>query len=540
MIHEPSRQTPQLAPWVLWLAGLVAAFHPALFSGLKELQINQGDPRLVHYILEHSWLWVARAPHHEAFWSPPVFYPAKNVGAYSDTLVGTGPVYWSFRLAGFPAGEAFQLWMMACLSLAYLFAYLFFRRALAFGAWPAATAAFLFGFGITRLANFNSPQLFPIFWGALAVHAAARALATRSRAWIAAFFAALALQTWSTYYPTFFLVLVLGIAALSALLFRSSRAQLLALARARPVALAVAAVLCVAAVLPMVRAHLSAAEEFGWRGWGQVLISLPTPASWVFPGVRNLAWGWLSDLPAFAFQSPPSQHSNGVGFATSMLATAGLVLGRRRPIVRVAALTFAVVFALSLRVGDQSLWRWVYAALPGAGAIRYVARIGMYLPLLAGLGVALALERASARSRALAVALGTMCVLEQLHGLPGRDEALYRDEVRRVAARVDPECEAFVLTTVGAGSRDDVEHARTRVTHVFAMWVSVEARKPTLNGFYGNRPPDWNLMNPDLVGRREERAFEHDLGLWMRARNMDPERVQHISVPRESLSWLSR
>ena len=523
-----AQRSPKLAPWVLWITGLLVAFYPAIVSGLRKLQIDQGDPRLVHYILEHSWLWVTGAPNHEAFWSPPVFYPAENVGAYSDTLVGTGPVYWLFRLARIPAGEAFQLWMVACLSLTYLFSYLFFRRALGFRAWPAACGAFLFGFGITRLANFNSPQLFPIFWAALAIYAAARALEERRTGWIATFFAALALQAWSTYYPTFFLILILGIATLAALVFWSSRDRLVALFRARPLALGSCGVLCVVAVLPMVRAHLAAAEEFGFRPWGEVLVSLPTGASWIFPGIRNVAYGSLADLPVFDFQSPPSQHSNGVGFATMLIAVTGLALGRRRSIVQVAATTFAIVFVLSLRIGDVSLWRWVYAVVPGAGAIRYVARVGMYLPLLAGLGVAIALERAGERSRILAVVLGATCIFEQLHDLPAQDDAPYREEVRRIAADVDPACEAFLLIRRGKGARSDYTHVKARVTQVFAMWVSIEARKPTLNGFYGNHPPDWKLAEADIFGPREQRVFENALAAWIQARGLDSTSIDRV------------
>ena len=52
-----------------------------------QLQINPGDPRLVQFILEHSYLWLSGEPLHAGFWSPPVHYPVAGVGAYSDTLV---------------------------------------------------------------------------------------------------------------------------------------------------------------------------------------------------------------------------------------------------------------------------------------------------------------------------------------------------------------------------------------------------------------------------------------------------------------------
>lgn len=538
----PSTRHSRFAPWTLWLVGLAVAFHPALLSGFGELQINLGDPRLVQYVLEHSWRWLAGHPGHEAFWSPPVFYPAANVGAYTDTLVGSAPVYWLLRALSLEAGPAYQLWMMACLSLDFLAAWLLLRRALGLGPWAAATGAFLFGFGVNRLANFNSPQLFPLYFGVLALYGGLRALepdqsSGRRRAWLALLFAGLCLQAWSTFYPTFFLGLVLVVATLAGLLFRESRTRLLGLVRAHPIALALGFAACALGLWPLARAHLAAAEELGLRHWNEVALSLPNWGSWLFPGERNLVYGSLSDSQLFTFTTAPSQHSNGVGFLTLALALFGLWQGRRRASVRVASVTLLVLLLLSTRLGDLALWRLLYEGLPGARAIRYVARIGMYLPLVAGLGLALALEAAGRRSAWLALALGALCLGEQLHRLPARSEAEYTDAVRRVAARVDPECDAFVLTTRPRAG-EHYPGVRPRLTQVFAMWVGLEARKPTLNGFYGNAPRGWRLESADPMGSEQEQALQKAVRAWIRRNQLGMRRIDQVSVPREWLGWM--
>ena len=227
----PIRQSRHLAPCSMWLAGIVAAFYPALFSGFRLLQIGPGDPRLVHYILEHSYLWLLGRPHHTSFWSPPAFYPTLNVGAYSDTILGAAPLYWVWRVIGFEVGTSFQLWMMGCLSLNFFAAYLFLTRGLRFGSWPGAAGAFLYGFGISRLSNFNSPQLFPVFFIMLGLLAASRAIhlssensqAWQRRGWILGFFAAATLQAWSGFYPAFFFIVIIGTAGILALLFGESK-----------------------------------------------------------------------------------------------------------------------------------------------------------------------------------------------------------------------------------------------------------------------------------------------------------------------------
>ena len=391
-----------LAPLVLWVAGMLAAFHPAITSGFDTLQIGRGDPRLVNYIIEHSWLWLTQQAHHEDFWSPPVFYPETNVGAFSDTLVGSAPFYWIWRAAGFPASASFQLWMMTCLSLNFLLAYLFLVR-LELGFWPSAVGAFLFGFGINRVANFNSPQLFALFYSMLAFYAALRALEpprpgvfTRRRLWVFVFFAGLVGQVWSAYYPAFFAIFLLGFAGLVSLFISRARSLLFGLLRAHPLACGLAAVLSIAAIWPMASAHLAAAEQVGWRSYGTVFRALPTWQSWVFTGKNSRLYGSLLDLDLFTFRSAVSQHTNGLGFLTTALCLAGLLLERKRTIVQVVFATSLVVMLLSTRfLGDHTLWPPIYDLVPGAKAIRFVARMGIFLPLPAGIGLACFLRRGS-------------------------------------------------------------------------------------------------------------------------------------------------
>jgi hypothetical protein len=80
-------------PLALGAAGLGLAHGPMVASGLRRVQAASHDGRLVHYLLEHSWLWLRGAPAHRDFWSPPFYYPARGVAAYSDALVAAAPPY---------------------------------------------------------------------------------------------------------------------------------------------------------------------------------------------------------------------------------------------------------------------------------------------------------------------------------------------------------------------------------------------------------------------------------------------------------------
>ena len=99
--------------------GVVMLHYPMIFSGFRRIQTDLGDTRLIHYLLEHGYRWVRREPGHLDFWSPPFFYPVKNVAAYSDVLLSVGPVYWLWRALGASPDLAFGLWIVSMSALNY-------------------------------------------------------------------------------------------------------------------------------------------------------------------------------------------------------------------------------------------------------------------------------------------------------------------------------------------------------------------------------------------------------------------------------------
>src|ERR1043166_6388433 len=75
--------------WVLAIGvlGVMMVHHPMILSGFRRIQTDLGDSRLVHYLLEHGYRWVRGEPGHCDLWSPPFFYPVKNVAAFSELLL---------------------------------------------------------------------------------------------------------------------------------------------------------------------------------------------------------------------------------------------------------------------------------------------------------------------------------------------------------------------------------------------------------------------------------------------------------------------
>ncbi len=389
-----------LAPLALLLVGTLLAFWPALISSFEQLQIRSGDPTLVHYILEHSWRWAAGDALSASFWDPPCYAPFENLSAHSDVMLGTAPVYWLWRLLGLAPGVAYQLWMITSFALIFVAMHLLLRRHLGTRPWPSAVGAFLVAYGSARLANFNSPQLFAVFPAYFALLFLGNALRAsgeeRPRApklWFAAFVAACVLQAWSAYYPAFFLLMILVAAGAAALVLPEPRRKLLGFLRAHGGSTIFPLAIGVLLLATLASHYLSAASESGTREWTEVERGLPTWASWLYCGSSNWLYGLLAEVRSFQFTSAQSQHANGVGFLTAGVALVALFCGRKHALVQTVALATLGLMLVTTRFGEAgSLWKFAYDLVPGADAIRYVARLGGFLALPVGIGVACLLD----------------------------------------------------------------------------------------------------------------------------------------------------
>src|SRR5689334_16295356 len=135
-----------LIPLGFWAAGMLLAHHPMLLSGFRRIQQDRTDSRLHHLLLEHGYRWATGDPRHARFWDPPYFHPVRNVAAYSETMVATGPLYGIWRLVGVPSDLAYPLWLLGVSTLNFAASFLFLRRFLNRSSPAAAFGAFLFSF----------------------------------------------------------------------------------------------------------------------------------------------------------------------------------------------------------------------------------------------------------------------------------------------------------------------------------------------------------------------------------------------------------
>ncbi len=494
----PNSRNSGLA-WLCLFLGLVATFLPIfVWRGIHAVPGDLGDSRLVLFTLEHSYLFVAGDPGHTDFWDPPLFYPARNVAAFSDVMLSFAVLYWPWRALGFSPYTSFQLWWLVVVTLNFFAAYALMRRLFSSSRLAAAAGSYLFAFGSPRLAVAVHPQLVPAFFLIAALFSAVRAFelaearelsaARTRRFWIALFALALTLQAWGSFYPFYFFGLAVVLACSCALLFRSARRRLFALARnAWPSLLAACAVASLA-LAPLAQRYLAVAELHGVRPWESVASRIPPwqsyltmgTSSWFYKTVQP-GW-WIIPRGAWGHEG-----ANGIGIVTSILVAVGVLWGWRRRSVRILTMTALLCALMTIAwPGGFTLWRLIYDYLPGAGAIRAVGRMGLLMLIPASVGLALFVDGLKRRGQlAMMVFLMPLIVLENGHRIPSFDQRVASLRSERIARWVEPGCSAFFVVSD--------RQKGTEYLQEDAMWAALESGVPTINGRYGNRPPGWHF-----------------------------------------------
>jgi hypothetical protein len=164
--------------------------------------------------------------------------------------------------------------------------------------------------------------------------------------------------------------------------------------------------------------------------------------------------------------------------------------------------------------GERSLWPAAVRLVPGAEAIRAPGRMWLMAVVTGTTAIAAAVAarastdpRRAAPARHLAAGLIALLLLEQVNAdTTQRIDVRSERRLADAAATIPPACESFYA--VGASS-DGTPWG----VHIDAMFVSMFARRPTLDGYSGFEP-DGYTVQPGEAGHRSGAwawAEEHDI-----------------------------
>jgi len=252
-------------------------------------------------------------------------------------------------------------------------------------------------------------------------------------------------------------------------------------------------------------------------------IHLPKPLSWILPGNSSRVYGKMLqalDLPDYRGFS----QTNGVGALTLAACITGLWIGRRRRVVQLMVVGIGALILVTLSFpGGWSPWWVVRELVPGASALRAVARVGLMALFPASLGLAIATDTLMARRRWVIAVVVLGCVMaEQPHRRPSFDKAAAMARVDAIAAKVPARSETFLLVFVGP--------SWDKYLHDDAAWAALAAGIPTVNGRYGHFPPGYPFKTPWFQNPSDRVGTRGNLDAWAGERGIDTDRAAIIQV----------
>jgi hypothetical protein len=176
-----------------------------LASRMKSYAPDTGDGLLTAYI--QAWDVHALTTSPRQLFNMNTFYPAKNMLARSENLLGTLPFFAPVYLTSQNANLANNVVIVSSFALCALAMYVLVKFA-TLDCWAAAIAAFIFAFSPVRIKQIRHMQLLSFEWMPLVVVVLVLAVITRRKRYFVASTALLFLQALCSVYLAFFALVV--------------------------------------------------------------------------------------------------------------------------------------------------------------------------------------------------------------------------------------------------------------------------------------------------------------------------------------------
>jgi hypothetical protein len=492
-------------------------FRYQIANGFTRLAGDRYDDFIELSILEH-WYNVAQGFSH---WSQMnYFYPVAGSLGYNDGYFFYGLIYAVFRWSGadqFLSGELVNVIVRSIGFFAFYFAS---RRIFHISLPWALLGAVVFTISNNIFMHILHGQLLSVSFApllALLVHNTLQALIARQRGalilWGSAFNVLFAASLFTGFYMAWYFAFLGCATLLTWIVIAGSerRRDLLTILRDEALPLTILLCTAVAVNAPFLSVYLPKAMETGMHPYNEVFQYSPSLLDVVHVGDNNLLFGRLQVIMNQYFRPGfPSFSERTTGFPPAVLflyvcATVSLcwrfclrVCDKILP-MQAMALSTLLTWALTLHIGQFSPYYLVYLLIPGAKAVRVIARYQIFLAAPVIVLAVLYLSQNSLRiAKPLLAIIVALLVVEEINIAPPLSLDRFH-EIAWLAAIPSPpsNCQAFFVSAArpealfGPATDKLVSH------NIDAMLIAETKRLPTVNGSSTFLPSGWHLESPD-------------------------------------------
>lgn len=338
-----------------------------------------GDARLNMYFLEHSYRFFTGGI--DWFWGAPFMHPEPNVMSYSDTLVGSAPIYSLFRLFGFDVYSSFQWWFAALSALNFIAAYIFLNYVFK-NRYAAVLGAFVFAFSIGIQTQLYHAQTFARFAIPIALLMAVK---FKEELHPKYFFLTLLVVVYQIYcgiYLGFMLVVPTGVLLLLGLIKGYVEGENLLKRWKWYAFMLVSAVSNLIILWPLMSPYTKRAIPPSHEHYLSIFNTIPSLKSYLSSNSGSFLWEYLLNMKMYI--GIPGSHqlfTGGIATVCMMVGFIWVVFHFFRSKFRIPSfstallilLTGLITFLLFLRIGEVSAYLALYY-IPGFTSMRLLTR----------------------------------------------------------------------------------------------------------------------------------------------------------------------
>lgn len=476
------------------------------FRGFELIPGDLGDARFNNYVLETIYLRLTGEVN--SFWNMQMYYPYPLVGGFSDNHLGSSLFYVLPRyLLGQP-DTAFQVWFLLGYALNFLSAYVAFKK-LGMSTFGASVGSGIFAFAFPTSVHAIHAQLHHRWAIPMAILAISKFLKGDGLRWLGFSSLWIVIQFYIGFYTGFFTALIVGlilvihfvISIFQSLLSRKKQ-QVIEKSKKRInlkslIALISMIVISIAGMANLFYPYYQVSQLYvGFRSWDEISSMLPRPQSYLLIDDSYL-WQSVAQM----IQDIPQrwEHQLFVGAFPLTLFILGLVAvfkTRNRTGIDIYAAA-AILVVITLSINGKSIWFYIHE-VPLISAIRAVSRLDTVLLFAVSYGAAFFITWVNLNKIKLSAAILPTLILLSLLGLAEASTAtiktsekeLWRERIATLEKSIPKDLPDYAVLFFAQTGQPSMWYAH----ELDSMWVGLKDGKPTINGYSGQAPPNWNFF----------------------------------------------